>query len=163
MAYAGIWTEIMSKQSMDMSAKSELAPSLLQAYRETHYKVNAGPSDLEHFVLRIGEASKRLAGLHKKFGADCSAYITACNPWSESLPDAENAKRQENLLHLLRTRSLRWLEGIGQRPDNQWPGEPSVLILGLSLAAAKVLAQDCQQNAFVWSGADFTPQLVLMR
>jgi hypothetical protein len=37
------------------------------------------------------------------------------------------------------------------------------LILGLSLAAAKVLAQDFEQNAFVWSGADAKPQLVVLR
>ena len=153
----------MSQQSMDKSPTSNLAPELLQAYRETHYRVHSVSSDSEPLVLRVGEVSTPLAILHKKFGVDCSAYITACNPWSESLPDAENARRQENLLQALRTRSLRWLEGIGQHPGNRWPGEPSVLILGLSLAAAKVLAQDFEQNAFVWSGADSLPQLVLLR
>jgi hypothetical protein len=153
----------MSQQSIDKSATSNLAPVLLQAYRETHYRVTTGPNDPEAFVLRVGEASKPLAILHKKSGVDCSAYITACNPWSESLPDAENIRRQENLLHALRTRSLRWVEGIGKHPSNQWPGEPSVLILGLSLAAAKVLAEDFEQNAFVWSGADARPLLVLLR
>jgi hypothetical protein len=153
----------MSQQSMDMSATSNLAPALLQAYRETHYRVNSDSSDLEPLVLRVGEVLKPLAILHKKFGVDCSAYITACNPWSECLPDAENGKRQENLLHALRTRSLRWLEGIGKHPGNRWPGEPSVLILGLSLAAAKVLAEDFEQNAFVWSGADARPLLVTLR
>jgi len=148
---------------MDKSATSNLAPVLLQAYRETHYRVTTGPNDPEAFVLRVGEVSKPLAILHKKFGVDCSAYITAWNPWSEYLPDAENAKRQENLLHALPTRSLRWLEGIGKHPGNRWPGEPSVLILGLSLAAAKVLAEDFEQNAFVWSGAGAMPQLVLLR
>ena len=148
---------------MDMSATSNLAPALLQAYRETHYRVNSDSSELEPLVLRVGEVSKPLAILHKKFGVDCSAYITAFNPWSECLPDAENAKRQENMLHALRTRSLRWLEGIGKHPGNRWPGEPSVLILGLSLAAAKVLAEDFEQNAFVWSGAGAMPQLVLLR
>lgn len=148
---------------MNMSATSNLAPALLQAYRETHYRVNSVSSDSEPLVLRVDEVSTPLAILHKKFGVDCSAFITACNPWSESLPDAENSRRHENLLHALRTRSLRWLEGIGQHPGNQWPGEPGVLILGLSLAAAKVLAQDCQQNAFVWSGADAKPTLVILQ
>ena len=69
----------------------------------------------------------------------------------------------EKLKNVLRARSLRWLEGLGQHPSNQWPGEPSVLILGLSLAAAKVLAEDFEQNAFVWSGAGAMPQLVLLR
>jgi hypothetical protein len=153
----------MNQLSVDNSTTSNLSRELLQAYRETHYLVNAEQSVLEPLVLRVGELSKPLAGLHKKFGVDCSAYITACNPWGESIPEVENALRQEVLMQVLRTRSLRALEGIGKHPDNHWPGEPSVLILGLSLAAAKVLAQDFEQNAFVWSGADAKPQLVLLR
>ena len=148
---------------MGMPATSNLAPALVQAYRETHYRVIAGAAAVVPVVLRVDEASKSLAGLHKEFGVDCSAFVTACNPWSESIADEENLKRMEKLRHALRTRSLRWLEGIGKHPRNLWPGEPSVLVLGLSLAAAKVLAQDFEQNAFVWSGADARPQLVLLR
>ena len=148
---------------MNMPATSILAPALLRAYEETHYCVNAATPDQAEFVLRVNEVSKSLAAMHKKYGVDCSAYLTACNPWSESLPDAENAIRQASLLQELRVRSLRWFVGIGQHPGNHWPGEPSVLILGLSLAAAKVLAQDFEQNAFVWSGADAKPQLVVLR
>jgi hypothetical protein len=146
-----------------MSASSILSPVLMQAYEETHYCVNAGTPDQSAFVLRVGVVSKPLAGTHKKYGVDCSAYVTACNPWSETLPDAENSLRQASLLKTLRMRSLRWLHGVGQHPRNEWPGEPSVLILGLSLAAAKVLAQDFEQNAFVWSGSDAKPQLVVLR
>ena len=148
---------------MGKPVASNLPPALVQAYRETHYTVIADPSDVVPFVLRVDEVSKSLAVLHKEFSVDCSAFITACNPWSESLVDEENAKWMEKLRQVLRIRSLRWLEGIGQHPANQWPGEPSLLVLGLSLAAAKVLAQDFEQNAFVWSGVDARPQLVLLR
>lgn len=146
-----------------MQATSILAPELLRAYAETHYFVHATSPDQAEFVLRVGEVSKPLAGVHKKFGVDCSAFLTACNPWGQSLCDAENTMRQDCLLQILRVRSLRWIEGVGQHPCNQWPGELSVLIMGLSLAAAKVLAQDFDQNAFVWAGADAKPQLVLLR
>ena len=148
---------------MNTSTPTTLAPALLQAYGETHYCVYADSPDAAPVILRIGQASKPLASLHKKFAVDCSAFITAFNPWSQSQTDTENTLRQENLLKVLRARSLRWLGGIGQHPSNQWPGEPSALILGLSLAAAKVLAEDFEQNAFVWSAADATPQLVLLR
>lgn len=148
---------------MNMPSSSILSPALLRAYEETHYCINAATPDQAEFVLRVGEVSKPLAAVHKKSGVDCSAFVTACNPWSESLPDAENAMRQARLLQVLRVRSLRWFDGIGQHPSNQWPGESSVLILGLSLVAAKVLAQDFEQNAFVWSGADARPQLVVVR
>ena len=153
----------MSQPSMNRSTTSNVAPELMQAYRETHYIINPRPSDLEEFALLVGEVSKPLAGLHKRFRVDCSAYITACNPWSESLPDDVNSERMEKLKQVLRERSLRWLEGLGQHPSQDWPGEPSVLILGLSLAAAKVLAGDFEQNAFVWSGSDARAQLVLLR
>jgi hypothetical protein len=79
------------------------------------------------------------------------------------LSDGENATRQEALLSSLKSRSLRCIGGVGQHPLNDWPGEPSVLVLGLSLESAKVLAQDYEQNAFVWAGADATPQLILLR
>jgi hypothetical protein len=148
---------------MSKPVASNLPPALVQAYRETYYQVNAGPADLPPCVLRVDEVSNSLAALHKNLGVDCSAFVTACNPWSENLVDKENVKRMDKLRQLLRTRSLRWLEGVGQHPGNLWPGEPSVLVWGLSLAAAKVLAQDFEQNTFVWSGADARPQLVLLR
>ena len=148
---------------MNIPSTSVLAPALLRAYEETHYCVDGALPDQAEFVLRVDQVSKPLAAVHKKFGVDCSAFVTACNPWSENFSDAENVKRQESLLQTLRIRSMRWLDGIGQHPSNQWPGEPSVLILGLSLATAKVLAQDYEQNAFVWAGSDAKPQLVVLR
>ena len=148
---------------MNLPNTSALPPALLQAYCETRYWVNAALPEQAAFALQIDEVSKPLAALHKKFAVDCSAFVTAWNPLGESLSDSENAIRQENLLKVARARSLSWLEGIGQHPNNEWPGEHSVLIFGLSLAAAKVPAQDFEQNAFVWSGADAKPQLVLLR
>jgi hypothetical protein len=148
---------------MNHPTTSAIGPDLLQAYGETYYCVNDGESGQGGFVLRIGEVSKQLAQTHQKYEVDCSAFMTACNPWSEALPETENTERQDKLKQILRLRSLSWIEGIGQHPSNQWPAEPSVLVLGLSLAAAKVLAMEFEQNAFVWSGADATPRLVLLR
>ena len=63
----------------------------------------------------------------------------------------------------LRQRSLICLEGVGRHPANQWPGEVSYLILGLTLDAAKTLGTRLEQNAIVWSGADAVPRLILLR
>lgn len=76
---------------------------------------------------------------------------------------AENIERQDSLLKVLQSRSLRFYGGITSNSNNQFQDEPSILILGLSLAAAKVLAEKYQLNAFVWSGVDAMPQLVLLR
>lgn len=153
----------MNLSLSNVSKSTTLEPGLLQAYGETHYCVTPDSPEAEPLVLRVGQNSQPLRALHKKYAVDCSAFITAFNPWSKSFSEAENASRHEGLLKVLRARSLRWIDGIGIHPSNQWPGETSVLILGLSLAAAKVLAEDFEQNAFVWSGVDTKPQLVLLR
>ena len=130
-----------------------------QAYQETEYRVQGD----EPFTLRVGQASKVLAILQKRLRVDCSAYITACNPYSQQLDDATNMQRHAELGRELRQRSLIAFEGVGQHPSNQWLGEVSYLILGLTLEAAKVLGSRLEQNAIVWSGADAVPQLILLR
>ncbi len=49
---------------------------------------------------------------------------------------------------------------IGKHPSNNWPGEVSVLVLGLDLEAAKSLARHYEQHAFVWAAGDGVPVLV---
>jgi hypothetical protein len=49
---------------------------------------------------------------------------------------------------------------IGKHPSNNWPGEVSVLVLGLDLEAAKSLTQHHEQHAFVWAAGNGVPELV---
>jgi hypothetical protein len=133
--------------------------ALVQAYRETEYRVHYA----EPFTLRIGDASPALAAAHKRHRADCSAYITAFNPFSQTLDYASNAERHAALGRELEQRNLSRAEGVGQHPANQWSGEASFLIFGLTLEAAKTLGTRLEQNAIVWSGADAVPQLILLR
>jgi hypothetical protein len=139
--------------------ESELDPQLLQAYRETHYQVHAP----EPFTLHIGQASSELSALHRTHGVKCSAFITAFSPYSQQLSKAENEARQEDFRGELKRRSLRFYEGLGQHPSGNWPGEPSFLVLGLSLEAAKVMGVRLQQNALVWAGVDAVADLVVLR
>ncbi len=130
---------------------------LIQAYKETHYTVQ----DAEPFVLRIGEVSEALIACHKRHRVDCSAFITAGNPYNKQLSAQENEERHQALIAESKGRSLSFLPGVGQHPSNNWPGEQSVLVLGLSLEAAKTLGRRFEQNAVVWTGRDGIPQLVL--
>lgn len=142
-----------------MRSDSTVAPDTLRAYQSTEYRVlgDAG------FTLRIGQASAELLDAHQRHGVTCSAFLTACNPFSQ-LTDAEvNAARQKELVAELDRRSFAYVYGIGQHPGNEWPGEDSFLIFGLEIAAAKELAARFEQYAFVWSGADAVPELVLLR
>ena len=131
----------------------------VQAFLETEYRVHGD----EPFTLRVGEICPALAAAHKRHRVDCSAYITACNPFSQILDDEANAERHAALGRELGQRSRASIEGIGRHPSNQWPGEASYLIFGLTLEAAKTLGTRLEQNAIVWAGADALPQLILLR
>lgn len=131
----------------------------VQAYMETEYRVLGDAP----FVIRVGERCPELAAAHKRHRVDCSAFITACNPLSQALDDLANSERHAALGRELRQRSLVFVEGVGQHTSNQWPGETSFLVLGLTLEAAKTLGSRWEQNAIIWIGGDAVPQLILLR
>ena len=142
-----------------MFFSSTIDPPTVQAYRETDYRVFAEPD----FTLRVGQASAELFAIHKLHKTDCSAFLTACNPYSQAFDAASNAQRQVGLAKELKQRSLAFAPGIGQHPGNGWPGEDSFIVYGLTLEAAKALGMRLEQNAVVWCGADAVPQLILLR
>ncbi len=142
-----------------MLFESIIDAGTVQAFRETEYRVHGD----EPFTLKVGETCSALAAAHKRYRVECSAYITACNPFSQILDDAANAERHAALGREISQRSLASIEGIGQHPSNQWPGEASHLIFGLTLEAAKALGTRLEQNAIVWAGGDAVPQLILLR
>jgi hypothetical protein len=138
--------------------ESIIDAATLQAFRETEYRVHSN----EPFILRVGEACSALAAAHKRHRVDCSAYITACNPFSQIFDDEANAERHAALGLEIAQRSLSSIKGIGQHPASHWK-EASYLVFGLTLEAAKTLGTRLEQNAILWTGADAVPQLILLR
>ena len=139
--------------------ESTLEPSLIRAYRETEYRVDGTPP----LVLRIGESNPKLARLMLTHALECCAFITACNPHSQLMDPATNERLQQSLAVTLQERAIPFLEGYGIHPDNDWPGEPSFLILGLSREAASKLGIRYRQNAIVWADLTAIPELILLR
>ena len=113
--------------------------------------------------MLIDQANSELEAAHTRHQTDCSAFITACNPFGRSLPEDENADRQRRLAAELRQNNRTFFEGIGQHPENDWGGEDSFLVFGLTLEDATTLCIQFEQNGFVWSGADAVPRLILLR
>ena len=142
-----------------MFSESIIDRETIQAYLETEYRVKGDAP----MTLKIGIASPTLSALHKAHGVESSAYITACNPFSQSFDDAVNVNRQAALASELRFRSLAFIGGIGKHPSNRWEGESSFLVMGVSREAAKALGVQYEQNAIVWCGSDAVPELVLLR
>ena len=149
----------------DPRQPTQLPPELVAAYRATRYGVQppVWPRPLPEFGLRVGVYSPELALAFQRMDVGSAAYITACNPWGQSLPDGENAQRQQALRHAIEALGLTCWPGQGQGDDGLWPPEASWLVLGAGGAVARQLARQFEQNAWVWAGADAVPQLVLMR
>ncbi|HBO3135822.1 TPA: DUF3293 domain-containing protein [Pseudomonas aeruginosa] len=142
-----------------MFSTTTIESDTLQAYLETEYWVHAS----QPFRLLAGKPSADLLDAHQAHGASCSTFVTACNPFSQPLEHEANAIRQSDLADELTKRGLVFVPGIGQHPSNQWPGEDSYLVFGLELESAKALAIRLEQNAFIWSGENAVPQLILLK
>ena len=142
-----------------MLQDSDIDPPTFQSYLETLYHVH-GDTPL---TLQVGVANPSLIAHYKELRVESCAYITACNPFGQSLDACVNEDLHAAFADELRQRSLKFVEGVGQHPSNRWPGEASYLIWDLSLEAAKALGIRHQQNAIIWCGRDAVPQLILLR
>jgi hypothetical protein len=87
-----------------MRRDSAIDPLMLRAYAETEYRVHGSPG----FTLRVGQASAELREVHERHGVVCSAYLTACNPFSRAVGADENASRQAALLAEESRASVSW-------------------------------------------------------
>lgn len=118
-----------------------------EAYRATTYRVLV-PGE-EPIDLRIGECSHMLDGLLAKHGCDSWAFITAWNPHSQQRAAEENARRQAELVSVIRERGWIFLEAMGIPADPKWQPEASVLVLGIPREEAVEIATRFRQNAIV--------------
>jgi hypothetical protein len=142
-----------------MKIVATVSPELAEAYRRTEFRV----ADCGwEFVLQHGEHSKVLEACHAAFGVSCSAYITAWNPRSEPAAPEVNRAAQTRLETELTALGLPFLHGEGLDPTRSWPGEPSVLVLGISRDDAQRLGRTFGQNAIVVAGRDAVARVVLV-
>jgi Protein of unknown function (DUF3293)/Phytanoyl-CoA dioxygenase (PhyH) len=118
-------------------------------YRETDYHVDEYPTG--PFTIRIGEPRPEVADVEW-------AFVTACNPHSKPLSEAENDRRMAELANAV---SGRWrhYRGHGVGRDGSWR-EPSLLIVGIREPDAVELARRFGQNAIVAGGPGERARLV---
>jgi hypothetical protein len=142
---AAMGTERQSRHRIAGSKRSRSA-ELESAYRTTDYCVD-GP--IGRFAIRIGQTSQPLDELLLQDGAPTWAYITACNPKSKQLSEAENAERMRQLEAEVIARGYRIIRGEGVGEAGDWR-ETSLLVIGVDRRAALELAREYEQNAFVF-------------
>jgi hypothetical protein len=141
------------------SADSALSPNLIKAYEATEFHVMTMPP----FVLDVNRYCGKLDRLFKNWETTTAAFITAYNPYSESLATEENESRNQRLQADIKNLGFRSIGGFGKHPDGEWESEDSLFVLDISLEGAKELGAAYGQNAIVWCGEDAIPRLVLLR
>jgi hypothetical protein len=121
---------------------------LWDAYGRTTYVAYTSQGDIR---INPGSRSAALDGLLDERRVVEWAYVTAYNPASRRLAEAENIRRQEQLVDAVRGRGLTFLdgEGRGDGGDAEWPPEPSILILGIDSDDARALGRQFGQLAIV--------------
>ena len=139
---------------------SKIPAGLIEAYKRTHYLVYFEGFEIG---LRIGEPSKQMAELKQTAAAVGGAFITAENPFSQSLTASENKVRQDRLRQDLAALGAAVIDGAGQGDDPSWPAEASYAAIGISPDQACELGLKYQQNAIVWIDATGTAELLLLR
>jgi len=140
-----------------MTIKRSIHPTLIRAYREAKYVVEY----LEPIELRIGRANENIKELLEVFNATTAAFITAFNPYSEVLSDAENEQAQNQLRMDIENLGYEGVLGYGQDIAEEWPREKSFLAVGITESQAEALADKYGQNGYVWIGS--TDALAVLR
>lgn len=100
-------------------------------------------------TLSIGKNSPEVAELLASHGVNCAAFITAHNPNGELTGEYKNKAAQKELIREVGA-AWSFLHGEGVDPKGEWPGEASLLILGISREAALELARKYHQVALLY-------------
>lgn len=117
--------------------------NLREAYKGTKFTVFDSP-----IVIKISKTCQPLDDLLAEHKASEWAFITAWNPRSDVLTDAENHQRHLQLKE--KVRDYYTLEGEGIGVDPAWKPERSWLIIGISKERAVGIGRDFKQNAIVY-------------
>lgn len=133
-----------------------IPPEVEAAYRRTTYRVDApgGP-----IALRIGERSHALDALLRGLLCESWAFVSAANPASRLLPEADNAQRHQALAARLNDAGWTWYSGCGIADDGGWR-EQSAWVAGISAADAAALGRAFGQNAVVAGRLDDVAELL---
>lgn len=148
-------------KSADFLHRSQqlLSQDLINAYLHTHYKVSTNPP----FSLIIGQLCVELAHIFSTTEQKTAAFISAWNPCSFMLNNELNSLRHKQLLTDISALGYIGIEGWGEATDNDYDGEQSVFILGISAKEAIDLGQQYEQNAIVFCHQQAIPELVILR
>jgi len=132
--------------------------TLIAAYRATDYVLFV--ADDGEVTLNIGRRSPEFDAVLRARGADSAVVVTAYNPRSVVLPEAENRARHRELARLIESRGYDYAIGEGRDPTGHWTAEVECVVFGIAVEAGLELARAFDQNAIVFVTRGGVPELV---
>jgi hypothetical protein len=130
----------------------------MQAYLKTTYT-----TEKPDLSIKIAETNQPLNVFLFDNNSFSWAFVSASNPYSAMLSDAENELRHNDLIEKVKTMKLRFCEGKGIPADENWKAEKSLLILDISKQEAIEIGKAYNQNAIVFGKVNHAPELVFCR
>ena len=108
---------------MTMPAHSNPGADLLQAFLQTEYVVLPRADAI---AIGIGKCHRELDHIldHRSW-----AVVTACNPGAVAADAEANERRHQQLLAAIADAGLDFRPACNRDPRQQWPDEPSLLII----------------------------------
>ena len=133
---------------------------LLEAYRDTRYLFVADGIEHDVRVDRRNPAAEAWLGGRRSIHA---GFITADNPRSRRLTEAENAAARVRLAAAVRAHGFDAVPHTGAGLDGAWTPEHGLLVLDMPLDDLLELAESFGQNAVVWFAPGRPARLVPTR
>lgn len=134
-----------------------LTDKLIDAYRATDYVLFDPSGEL---TVNIGRPSPAFDRVLDARGAATAVIVTAYNPRSIVLPEAENRARHAELTAMIERRGFDYGLGEGRDPTGHWKAELECVVFGISVEAGSELARAFDQNAIVFIRRGGAPELV---
>jgi hypothetical protein len=134
-----------------------LTDALIEAYRATDFVLFDGGAG--EVVVNVGRRSADFDRVLGMRDAETAVIVTAYNPRSVVLSDAENAARHRRLTALLDERGYDHALGEGRDPTGHWKAELECVVFGIALEAGLDLARAFDQNAIVFIRRGAAPEL----
>jgi len=139
---------VLEDDNWDMKPSND-TPSdrdrLAAAYRRAVYRVAAPQGEL---ALAVDEPPAELDAQLAAQGVSTAAFVSASNPGSVRLPDAENRERHLRLIERVAAGGWTSLPGSSSAPDGGWT-EESLLVIGIEEKEALALAREFGQAAIL--------------
>ncbi len=142
---------------MEAPLSARRLAELERAYRRADYHLDTGDGPRS---LQIDRPAEEVAAWIAAHGLQRLVLLTAWNPGSRPLANAENTQRQRQLERAVAEHGLRAWPARNRDPDGQWPDEPALAIADLPDNLLASWLEAFGQNAAVLLEPPATPRLV---